>query len=284
MEIIFPVLYSDLFGKPGEGSVFRWPLCPQNVIFSAGQQSSAGSLGRKKQLKSSTPTDAHAECTCTCFRYQEGHRSERVTVRATPCDAPQVRGTLSLRTSANQILHFILKYIHWNFETEIFKLQSCCFTRAVLPWTYRCTHFQDRMRDKMGMAGLTDQFPISPSHQAVIRSSSTWREAWIPLGFISSNYPLLPPHVVLSFPILYFPPVPDIALSSLSPLYSSSMFTCCSPLVVTVCLLGGFSYMSRERIQRRKMSLMQISTSMHTWMYPFSLYLPYVYFFRWIYR
>lgn len=58
----------------------------------------------------------------------------------------------------------------------------------------------------MGMAGLTDQFPISPSHPAVIRSSSTWREAWIPLGFISSNYPLLPPHAVLSSPILYFPP------------------------------------------------------------------------------
>lgn len=58
----------------------------------------------------------------------------------------------------------------------------------------------------MGTAGLTDQFPISPSHPAVIRSSSTWREAWIPLGFISSNYPLLPPHAVLPFPILYFSP------------------------------------------------------------------------------
>lgn len=54
------------------------------------------------------------------------------------------------------------------------------------------------------MAGLTDQFPISPSRPAVIRSSCTWREAWIPLGFISSNYPLLPPHAVLSLPILYF--------------------------------------------------------------------------------
>lgn len=150
MEIVFPVLYSDLFGKPGEGSVFRWPLSPQNVIFSPGQQSSAGSLGRKKQVKSSTPTDRHAERTCPCFRNQEGHRSERVTVGATARDAPQVRGTLSLRTSANQILHFILKYIHWNFETEIFKLHSCCFTRAVLPWTYRCTHFQTEWETKWG--------------------------------------------------------------------------------------------------------------------------------------
>lgn len=60
------------------------------------------------------------------------------------------------------------------------------------------------MRDKKGMAGLTDQFPISPSRPEVIRSSCTWREAWIPLGFISSNYPLLPPHAVPSLHILYF--------------------------------------------------------------------------------
>lgn len=60
--------------------------------------------------------------------------------------------------------------------------------------------FSHRMRDKRGMAGLTDQFPISPSRPAVIRSSCTWREAWIPLGFINSNYPMLFSHS----PIFYF--------------------------------------------------------------------------------
>lgn len=66
------------------------------------------------------------------------------------------------------------------------------------------THIPTLNERQKGMAGLTDQFPISPSRPAVIRSSCTWREAWIPLGFISSNYPLLPPHAVLSLPILYF--------------------------------------------------------------------------------
>ena len=54
------------------------------------------------------------------------------------------------------------------------------------------------------MVGLTDQFPVSLSHPAVIRSSCTWRERWIPLGFISSNYSRIPPHSVFSLPILYF--------------------------------------------------------------------------------
>lgn len=70
--------------------------------------------------------------------------------------------------------------------------------------THTDTHIPTPNERQKGMAGLTDQFPISPSRPEVIRSSCTWREAWIPLGFISSNYPLLLPHAVPSLQILYF--------------------------------------------------------------------------------
>lgn len=110
----------------------------------------------------------------------------------------------------------------------------------------------------MGTAGLTDQFPISPSHPAVIRSSSTWREAWIPLGFISSNYPLLPPHAVLPFPILYFsltlPSPPSVLFI---PLPVSVVVPLLWPLSVCSLCWELFSYMYREDIQMP----MQIGTS-----------------------
>lgn len=144
---------------------------------------------------------------------------------------------------------------------EIFKLLRLLFYKTESNWLCIClqyflththTHIQirtfpHRMRDKRGMAGLTDQFPISPSHPAVIRSSSTWREDWIPLGFISSNYPLLPPHAVPSLPILYFssgswhcPLLPQSA--SLLP----SIFACCSPLVVTVRFIPTLNPLDRS--------------------------------------
>lgn len=36
-----------------KGKIFHWPPCRWNVMFSQGQQSSAGGLGRESQLKSS---------------------------------------------------------------------------------------------------------------------------------------------------------------------------------------------------------------------------------------
>lgn len=77
----------------------------------------------------------------------------RVTARdglSTLSDSPHGSSTVPLGTSANQILHFIPKHIHWNFETEIFKSHSRCFTRAALACTYRCTHFQTERETKWG--------------------------------------------------------------------------------------------------------------------------------------
>ena len=92
--------------------------------------------------------------------------------------------------------------------------------------------FTHGMRDKKGMAGLTDQFPISPSRPEVIRSSCTWREAWIPLGFISSNYPLLPPHAVPALHILHFS-----SGSWHCPLLSPSSSTLPPPQLFSTCTL-----------------------------------------------
>lgn len=152
--LYFPLLYSDLFGMLGKDSVFHWPLRHQNVIFRTGQQSSTGSLGRKNHLKSSAPTHRDAECMhvrlqrlwpVSGIRNVTGQREWQLeTLPVT------LHSTASFRTSTNQILHFILKHIHWNFETEIFKLHSCCFTRAVLPWTYGCIHFQTEWETKWG--------------------------------------------------------------------------------------------------------------------------------------
>ena len=130
-----------------------------------------------------------------------------------------------------------------------FKYWNCCtcyFTRqnsnclCIYVFNILNTHRRPGTRSltpnetQNGMVGLTDQFPISPSHPAVIRSYSTWREDWIPLGFISSNYPLLPPHAVLSLPSLNFcsgsqhrPPLPHTAS------LLSSTSACCFPPVVT---------------------------------------------------
>lgn len=45
--------YTPLHTVMWKGSIFHWPLCCQTVIFSQGQHSSAGGLGRERQLKSS---------------------------------------------------------------------------------------------------------------------------------------------------------------------------------------------------------------------------------------
>lgn len=146
--------------------------------------------------------------------------------------------------------------LYWNVYTETMNVKyfnycACCVHQfyktelnelcIVLQYEHRHTHTQayrygthiptPNERQK-GMAGLTDQFPISPSRPAVIRSSYTWREAWIPLGFISSNYPLLPPHAVLLLAALYFsfrswhcPPRPPSFLL-FHPRFSRSLSLC----------------------------------------------------------
>lgn len=94
----------------------------------------------------------------------------------------------------------------WNISITVLLAMCVSFTRqsemnfanftSVNTHMHIDTHIPAPSERQKGMAGLTDQFPISPSHPVVIRSSYTWRETWIPLGFISSNYPLLPTHAV----------------------------------------------------------------------------------------
>lgn len=76
-------------------------------------------------------------------RASDALRTPPVTLRASAAQ---------LRSEQAQIKScvFTLKHIHWNFETEIFKLHSCCFTRAALACTYRCTHFQTQWETKWG--------------------------------------------------------------------------------------------------------------------------------------
>lgn len=124
----------------------------------------------------------------------------------------------------------------------------------------------------MGTAGLADQFPISPSHPAVIRSSSTWREAWIPLGFISSNYPLLPPHAVLSFPILYFSPwiltLPSPPSVPLIPLPFSFVVLLLWPLYV--CFKGFPACIERiYRFQCKSAHLCTLQCTLSTFIFTF---------------
>lgn len=58
--------YTHDHTAPRKGGIFHWPLSRQNVIFSQGQQSSAGCLGRESQLKSSNSTHVNTHrCTCT---------------------------------------------------------------------------------------------------------------------------------------------------------------------------------------------------------------------------
>lgn len=150
-----------------------------------------------------------------------------------------------------ELFSSILKYIHENYECEIFQLLCLLCASLLQDWvkwtlhtspvrththTHIDTHIPAPNERQKGVAGLTDQFPISPGRPAVIRSSYTWREAWIPLGFISSNYLLLPPHAVLLLTIRYFssgswhcPFLPPS--SSLFPHLDGS-FICC----VSVCI------------------------------------------------
>lgn len=69
-----------------------------------------------------------------------------------------------------------------------------------------------------------------------------------------------------------FPLDPHVVLSSLSPLYSSSVFSCCSPLEATdLSVLRFFLHVQREYTDA--------NANMHISVYTFRLYLPYVYFF-----
>lgn len=90
-----------------------------------------------------------------------------------------------------------------NFYWVKLTLHTCVYMNTNMKCTYITAHIPAPKERQKGPAGLTDQFPIFPSRPVVIRSSCTWREAWIPLGFISSNYPLFPPAVHSLF-ILYF--------------------------------------------------------------------------------
>lgn len=64
-----------------KGGIFQWPLCCQTVIFSQGQQPSAGGLEKERQLKSSTSMHMNTHrCTehafgLTCTNSSTGYNS-----------------------------------------------------------------------------------------------------------------------------------------------------------------------------------------------------------------
>lgn len=119
-------------------------------------------------------------------------------------------------------------------------LCACCvkFNFFVQFWNCEDAHILIRTYSPnygwKSMVGLTYQLPIFLCHPTVIRSSYTWHEPWIPLGFISSNYSRLPPHAVFSVYFLFFSADTDISSNF------SSNFHDLSILIVTVCFLGSF--------------------------------------------
>lgn len=170
MEIIFPVLYSDLFGKPGEGSVFRWPLCPQNVIFSAGQQQEAwgGRSSWKVQHQQTHMQSASARARASGIRKVTGQSEWQ----SEPRPVTLRKSATHFHSEQVQIKSCILSL---NIFIETLRLRYLNYILAVLqepccpePIDAHISRPNERQNGDGGINGSVPNFPQPPSSNQII--------------------------------------------------------------------------------------------------------------------